>query len=61
MDVAAASTIQQAELAGQISTAIARKSLDAAEQQGAAVLSLLEAAAELADASVTGSTIDVIA
>lgn len=65
---AAISNLQSAQLASDVSTAVARKSLDAAKQQGAAVISLLEAAKEVSakaapavDASVRGASVDVIA
>ncbi len=65
LTAAAASNIQAAKLASEVSTAVARKSLDAAKQQGAAVISLLEAAKEVSakagiDASVRGATFDVV-
>ncbi|MBX3422596.1 MAG: putative motility protein [Pirellulaceae bacterium] len=44
----AASAIQQAKVAHQISTAIAKKTLDAQRQQGLAAVSLLQQAAEVA-------------
>lgn len=68
MDVTAAiSNLQSSQLASEVSTEVARKSLDAAKQQGAAVISLLEAAKVVADnaspsvdASVRGATFDVV-
>lgn len=47
LSVASASAMQQARVAEQVSVAVARKSLDAAEQQGAAALALLDAAAQI--------------
>jgi hypothetical protein len=47
-DIAAISAMQQAQLAEQIGMAVARKSLDATEQQGEAVMSLLQDALDFA-------------
>ena len=48
MDIAAtASALSQSQLQSQVSTAVARKSLDAQQQQGQAALQLLEAAADI--------------
>lgn len=46
MDIAAASAIQQAQTAQLISTAVAKKSLDAQKQEGAGALALLQAAVD---------------
>lgn len=52
MDIAAAATaMSQSQLQSQVSTAVARKSLDAQQQQGQAALELLEAAANVQDAT----------
>jgi len=61
---AAASAFQQAQVLQQVNVAVARKSLDAAEQQGQASLKLLEAAADLArqqpaNPPTLGSLLDV--
>lgn len=44
------------QLDSQISVAVAKKSLDAAKQQGAAVVELIQAAAEAQAASQRGSS-----
>ena len=53
--------LQQVQLMEQVSMAVAKKSLDAAEQQGAAAISLLESAAEVSQAAAktSGKHIDV--
>ncbi len=43
-----ATTMSQAQLSQQVSTAVMRKSLDATKQQGQAAIALLEAAAQVA-------------
>ena len=48
MDIAAASSLSQLQLASQISVAVALKSRDAEKQQGEAAIQLLEAAAQTA-------------
>lgn len=47
MTVAGASALAQAQVAQQVNTAVARKSLDAAKLQGQAAVSLLQQAASL--------------
>ena len=64
--IAAVSGFQQAQLASQVSTAVARKSLDAAKAQGEAAISMIQAAAEvqqhaLAKVPGKGACIDVCA
>lgn len=51
LTVASASHLQQTRVAEQVHFAVARKTLDAAEQQGAAALTLLESAAQISDSS----------
>ena len=46
-DVAAVNQLHQAHLASQVAMKVAVKAKDVTEQQGAAMVSLLEAAAEL--------------
>lgn len=46
-DIAAFSAISQAQVQSQVSYAVARKSLDAAEAQGNAAIALLQSAAEV--------------
>lgn len=64
-DAAALSSIQQNAVSAEVSTRVARKALDVAEQQGDAAISLLEQAAELAKQLSfepnKGSQIDVTA
>ena len=71
MSVSAASisAFQQADLVNQVQTRVARKTLDVAEQQGQAAISLLEGAAQLQEQQVRslsvepfkGQALDVIA
>lgn len=52
MDIAAASTaISQSRVQSQVATAVARKSLDAQQQQGDAAIELLRAAASVQEAA----------
>lgn len=53
-DIAAASSVSQAQLGFEVGVAVAKKSLDAAKQEGAAVLSLLQQAVELQQAAPAG-------
>lgn len=46
-DIAAFSSISQAQVQSEVSYAVARKSLDAAKAQGDAALALLQSAAEV--------------
>jgi len=45
--IAAASSLSQAQLGYEVGIAVAKKTLDAAKQEGAAVLSLLQSAVEV--------------
>lgn len=53
--------VQQSALNSQIATAVASKQLDAYEQQGQAVVKLLEAAANLSKAIGAGQKFDAVA
>lgn len=59
--VAAVTHARQAALAQQISTAVAKKQLDATEAQGEAVNQLLKSAAALSKSLATGGTFDAVA
>lgn len=48
--IASISSQNQAQVQSQVSTKVARKQLDAAEQQGEAAVALLQQAAQLGDA-----------
>ena len=66
-DISALSSFSQAQTAGQVRIAVAKKAIDSARAQGDAAIKLLESAAELqqqnnaAGASDKGSIIDVTA
>ena len=53
--------VQQASLRSEISFTVARKQLDAQQQQGQAVLELLENAAQLVTEAGKGSQINTLA
>lgn len=55
------SQMSAAETSTKVSFAVARKLLNAQEQQGAAMLSLLEGAAQIADPEGKGQCLDVSA
>jgi hypothetical protein len=55
------SQLAAAETSNKVAIAVAKKLLDAQEQQGAAMLSLLDAAAQIADPQAAGQCLDVTA
>lgn len=61
MDIAAAaSSVKQAQVGTQVAVAVARKTLDAQEQQGQAAIQLLEAAKQVASGpNAFGGSVDV--
>ncbi|MBI1191364.1 MAG: putative motility protein [Tepidisphaera sp.] len=59
IDAASLSQIQQADVQNQISIKVARKTLDAEQQQGDAAIALIKAAAEVAKQTGAGGKLDV--
>lgn len=61
MDIAAVATsVKQAEIGNQVAVAVARKALDAQEQQGQAAIKLLESAREIQSGpNAFGGSVDV--
>jgi Putative motility protein len=55
------SQAQQSQLSAQISTAVARKALDAVKSQGEAVVALIDAAATIGKAPGRGGQFDGVA
>lgn len=59
IDAASLSQISQADVQNQVSIKVARKALDAQQQQGDAAVALIKAAAEVARQTGAGGTLDV--
>lgn len=61
MDIAAVATsVKQAEIGNQVAVAVARKALDAQEQEGQAAIQLLESAREVQSGpNAFGGSVDV--
>ncbi|MFA6043951.1 MAG: putative motility protein [Phycisphaerales bacterium] len=59
IDAASLSQVAQASVQNQISIKVARKALDAEQEQGDAAISLIKAAAEVAKQTGAGGNLDV--
>jgi hypothetical protein len=59
-DAISVPSAQQSALAAQIGIAVQKKQLDAIKQQGAAMVELLQAAAQLSKSPTTGASYDAV-